>query len=134
MSISDNIKFLRESHKLSQVEFGLIAGVTNKAVSAWEKGKKIPRMGAIQNIADHFGLKKSDIIEDNLIKNLSEDFAEEVNTTQSEAYILTDKEKHIIDTVRTLNDNGVEYVVRQLKFAVEQPDYKKGSDLSTKEA
>ena len=64
MSIASNIKRLRESHGMSQLEFGNIAGVTDKAVSTWETGKKEPRMGAIQKIADHFGLKKSDIIED----------------------------------------------------------------------
>ena len=64
MSIAENLKYLRKSHDLSQAEFGAIAGVSDKAVSTWEKGIKAPRMGAIQQIADHFGLKKSDIIED----------------------------------------------------------------------
>ncbi len=72
MSIAQNIKELRNAHKLSQAELGKIAGVSDKAVSTWESGKKIPRMGAIQKIADHFGISKSDIIEDRSIKsNLS---------------------------------------------------------------
>ncbi|MEB8652896.1 XRE family transcriptional regulator [Bacillus cereus] len=64
MSIGKNIKKLRDKHNLSQKEFGEIAGVSDKAVSTWEKGLKEPRMGAIQKIADHFGILKSDIIED----------------------------------------------------------------------
>lgn len=64
MPISDNIKNLRALYKLSQSELGKIAGVTDKAVSTWESGEKIPRMGAIQKIADYFGISKSDIIED----------------------------------------------------------------------
>lgn len=64
MSIADNIKHLRESREMSQAQLGRIAGVTDKAVSAWETGKKEPRMGAIQKIADYFGIKKSDIIEE----------------------------------------------------------------------
>ena len=58
MSIASNIKHLREAHGMSQAEFGNIAGVTDKAVSSWETGKKEPRMGAIQKIADHFGIRK----------------------------------------------------------------------------
>ena len=54
MSIADNIKRLRELYDLSQKDFGKIAGVSDKAVSTWERGDKIPRMGAIQKIADHF--------------------------------------------------------------------------------
>ncbi|PEE37826.1 LexA family protein [Bacillus cereus] len=64
MSIGKNIKKLRDTHNLSQKELGEIAGVSDKAVSTWEKGLKEPRMGAIQKIADHFGILKSDIIED----------------------------------------------------------------------
>ena len=63
LSIGHNIKNLRLQHNLSQKEFAAIAGVSDKAVSTWENGTKIPRMGAIQKIADHFGLLKSAIIE-----------------------------------------------------------------------
>ncbi|MCL9637756.1 XRE family transcriptional regulator [Bacillus zanthoxyli] len=66
MSIGKNIKKLREIHNLSQKELAEIAGVSDKAVSTWENGLKDPRMGAIQKIADHFGILKSDIIEEKL--------------------------------------------------------------------
>ncbi|WP_110928385.1 XRE family transcriptional regulator [Bacillus massiliglaciei] len=68
MSIGKNIKKLREMHNLSQKDLAEIAGVTDKAVSTWENGIKEPRMGAIQKIADHFGIRKSDIIEDKTSK------------------------------------------------------------------
>ena len=67
MSISDNIKRLRESHGMSQVEFGKIAGVTDKAVSTWENGLKVPRMGAVQKIADYFNIPKSEILDDDTL-------------------------------------------------------------------
>jgi transcriptional regulator with XRE-family HTH domain len=63
MTIAKNIKTIRERYGLSQKEFADIAGVTNKAVSSWENGTKEPRMGPIERIANHFGLKKSDIID-----------------------------------------------------------------------
>lgn len=63
MSMASNIKRLRESHGMSQAEFGNIAG-TDKAVSTWETGKKEPRMGTIQKLADYFGIRKIDIIEE----------------------------------------------------------------------
>lgn len=64
MGISENIRILRECHNLTQAEFGVIAGVSDKAVSTWENGSAEPRTGAIQRIADHFGLTKSALIED----------------------------------------------------------------------
>ena len=63
MSIGRNIKSLRLNYGLSQKDLAIIAGVTDKTVSAWENDRIDPRMGAIQKIADHFGIKKSDIIE-----------------------------------------------------------------------
>ena len=70
MSIERNIKRLRELKQLSQEEFGKIAGVSSKAVSTWENDIKVPRMEAIQKIADYFGLKKSNIIEDTESSNI----------------------------------------------------------------
>lgn len=69
MSIGENIKSLRESHGLTQVQLAEIAGVTDKAVSTWENDTKTPRMGALQKIADYFGIAKSDIIEDSKVKS-----------------------------------------------------------------
>lgn len=65
MSIGKNIKELRTKYGLSQKDLAIIAGVSDKAVSTWENGSKDPRMGTIQKIADHFGLQKSNIIEEN---------------------------------------------------------------------
>lgn len=64
MSIAENIRRLRLAHGLSQAEFGAIAGVSDKAVSSWETGAKQPRMGAMEKLAEHFHISKSEIIED----------------------------------------------------------------------
>lgn len=64
MSIADNIKRLRERYNLTQDELGEIAGVSGGAVSTWERGTAEPRMGAIQRMSDHFGISKSDIVDD----------------------------------------------------------------------
>lgn len=64
MSIGKNIKKLRIANGMEQSQIAKIAGVTNKAVSAWENELSVPRMGVIQKIADYFGILKSDIIED----------------------------------------------------------------------
>lgn len=64
MGISNNIKRLRNMHGLTQAELGKIAGVSDKAISTWENGIAEPRMGAVQKIADYFGIKKSEIIDE----------------------------------------------------------------------
>lgn len=64
MSIGSNIKNLRVAHDLTQSDLGRIAGVTDKAVSSWESDAKVPRMGAVQRIADYFSIPKSAILDD----------------------------------------------------------------------
>lgn len=53
MGIRENIIELRKRERLTQEELTKIAGVSRGAVSQWEGGFSEPRMGAIQNIADH---------------------------------------------------------------------------------
>ena len=92
MGISENIKLLREQYGLSQKELGQIAGVSDKAVSTWEQGIKEPRMGAIQKIADHFVIQKSNIIEDNGLQSQSVPL-----TPRDERQIAADLEKMLAD-------------------------------------
>lgn len=66
MSIGENIRLLREANGLTQAEFGRIAGVSDKAVSTWESDLRAPRMGAIQRLSEHFGIPKSQIIDDDI--------------------------------------------------------------------
>lgn len=64
MGIRENILSIRKDNGLTQEQLAKIAGVSRGAVSQWEGGFSEPRMGAIQRMADYFGIKKSDIIED----------------------------------------------------------------------
>ena len=63
MTMGERIKMLREQRGITQSELAEICKVSDKAVSTWENGRNIPRMGAIQRMADYFGIPKSAIIE-----------------------------------------------------------------------
>lgn len=65
MGIRENIVKLRNQNGLTQEELARIAGVSRGAVSQWEGGFSEPRMGAIERMAQHFGIPKSALIEDN---------------------------------------------------------------------
>lgn len=59
MTIGARIKELRASRGMTQAELAAIAGVTDKAVSTWEKGANVPRMGAIEKLASFFKVSKA---------------------------------------------------------------------------
>lgn len=66
MTVGENIKRIRMQHDMTQEEMGKIAGVSAMAVSQWENDRAVPRMGAVQRIADYFGMKNGDVIDGNL--------------------------------------------------------------------
>jgi transcriptional regulator with XRE-family HTH domain len=73
LSIRGNIKKIRERYDLTQQELAEIAGVTNKAVWAWENGLSEPRMGAIEKIANRFGIRKGNIVDEGGMDRLEEE-------------------------------------------------------------
>lgn len=68
MTIGSNIRRLREKHDMTQEEFGKLAGVSSMAVSQWENDRSVPRMGAIELIANSLKVSKSEIIDDEIAK------------------------------------------------------------------
>lgn len=65
--IRDNIKRLRLQAGFSQENLGEKLGKTRSAISQYESGKIIPRMGVIEDMASLFGVSKSEIIGESLI-------------------------------------------------------------------
>ena len=109
MNIVANIKYLRKLFELSQKDLGVIAGVTDKAVWAWEQGTREPRMGALQRLADHFGIKKSDIIDGDLEEVFkSKGSASKTLVPSGYLELLSESELALIKKYRQLDADGKE--------------------------
>lgn len=109
MSIGSNIKALREARNITQKELADIIGVSDKAVSTWELDIKTPRMGSIQKIADYFNVKKSDIIEESLIR-------EKIIPTEDDIkFALFDGEKGIPDEAYEEVKSFAQYIKEKYK-------------------
>ena len=63
-SIGENIKKLREERGLSMNQLAKMIGKSRSAVSQYEQGKVIPRMGAVEDMARVFGVDKMQILDD----------------------------------------------------------------------
>lgn len=62
--IAKNLKRLMDDRELSNVELSEIIGVSESTVGKWLLEKSIPRMGAIEKLANYFHINKSDLLED----------------------------------------------------------------------
>lgn len=113
MEIAKNIKALRIKAGMTQAQFGAIAGVSDKAISTWENGTAVPRMGAIEKIAKYFGIKKSDLIEDT---SSDDDLLELLRNNKNRATIIGFGDGRHIKTDMTYEDfEELEAMWRALK-------------------
>lgn len=63
MNISQKLYALRTKKDMTQSEIAKIAGVSDKSISAWEAGKRDPKVKAIQNICAYFHLDLNTFID-----------------------------------------------------------------------
>jgi repressor LexA len=115
MSIGENIRRLRETHDLSQKDLAIIAGVTDRAVSTWELDVYVPRMGVIQKIADHFGIPKSEIIEDakkEELQDLRKPVSPNIQPANQREALMEEVRKELAD----LPDNELEKALELLRI------------------
>lgn len=63
-TFAENLKFYMTDNGLNQSDISKIAGVSKQSVSNWLNERLLPRMGAIEKLADHFHILKSDLLED----------------------------------------------------------------------
>lgn len=55
--------YMNINHK-SQKDLMDELGLSSATISSWVNGKKLPRMGKIQMLADYFNINKSDLLEE----------------------------------------------------------------------
>jgi repressor LexA len=75
-------------------------GVATSTFNEWAKGKKYPRIDKIELLANYFGIKKSDLIEDKKTPSAN-------GLTEGEELLLTlfrqvpeDKQQYVLDMIR----------------------------------
>ena len=65
MSLATNIKKLRLEANMTQAKLAELIGVTRATVTQWETGWSQPRMGAVEKLANVFGVSMSALVSDN---------------------------------------------------------------------
>ena len=108
MNVGESIRKIRREHDLTQEQLGRIAGVTAMAVSQWENGRAVPRMGAIQLMADYFSIPKSAIMGD------AREYA--IAEMQERQYsALTADERELLELYRSMDASGREMALCALR-------------------
>jgi transcriptional regulator with XRE-family HTH domain len=100
---SRNLKRYLDKSGKTQKEIAKAVGVSTGTFCDWVKGRAYPRMDKVQLLAEYFGIKKSDLVED-------------VNTVSE---TVTDKEQLILDLFHKIPDEKKEFVIKMIQAAID---------------
>jgi transcriptional regulator with XRE-family HTH domain len=87
----------------TQKEVASAIGVSTGTFCDWVKGRSYPRMDKVQKLADYFGVKKSDLVED--AKNIVEP--------------ISDEDQEVLDLFHKVPKEKREFVLSMIRAAVD---------------
>lgn len=82
-------------------------GVSYYTLTDWVKGKKYPRMDKVEKLAEYFGIKKSDLIEDKKEKPTAQDDG------------LTENQRLLMQFVNSVPDDKAAMILKVIRSIVE---------------
>lgn len=80
----DKIKKLRETKGMTQSDLAKKLNISDKTVSSWENGTRLPRMGMVESISEILGVSKSDLFENKESQPLVEQALQRINNLSKE--------------------------------------------------
>lgn len=102
-TFSKNLTFYLSISGKEQKEIAEDIGVATSTFNDWVKGKKYPRIDKIELLANYFGIKKSDLIEDK---------------TSPSADGLAEGERLLLNLFRQVPEDKQQYVLDMIRLAL----------------
>jgi repressor LexA len=100
---SRNLKRYLDKSGKTQKEIAKAVGVSTGTFCDWVKGRAYPRMDKVQLLAEYFGIKKSDLVED-------------VNTVSE---TVSDKEQQILDMFHKVPDEKKDFLIKMIQAVID---------------
>lgn len=120
---SQRLSTLMSQKNINQAELSKLVGVSESTVGKWLLMKAIPRMGAIQKLADYFGVGKSYFLE---IDPTSEGYYTDPEVAQMANDLKDDPQMRILlDAKKNLSKEEMESIINIAKMMLK----KDGKDI-----
>jgi repressor LexA len=100
---SRNLKRYVNNSGATQKEIAKAVGVSTGTFCDWIKGRAYPRMDKVQLLADYFGIKKSDLVED-------------VNVGKE---TISNQEQVILDLFHKVPDEKKEFLIKMIQAVID---------------
>ena len=101
-----NLTYYIQKHGKEQKEIAEVIGVAPSTFNNWVKGNKYPRIDKIERLANYFGIKKSDLIEDH----------DKFNATKTIS--ITEDEQTLLELFRKVPENQQHMVLQMINAAL----------------
>ena len=99
---ANNLKYQMEVNNKSRQEVSTALGISYFTITSWVNGSKYPRMDKVEKLAQYFGCKKSDLIE-------------EKKTTEREVDSLSMDRIELINRIKALPEDKVQLLLQLAK-------------------
>ncbi len=100
---SRNLKRYVDNSGVTQKEIAKAIDVSTGTFCDWVKGRAYPRMDKVEKLANYFGIKKSDLVED-------------VNIGKE---AVSNKEQQILDLFHKIPDGNKELAIKMLQTLID---------------
>lgn len=120
----NNFKFLREKAGLTQAEFAEKHGLSQQAISKYENGTREPDLKTLIIFADYYNVS----IDYLLGRNIT--ISRETNNTFTP---ISAEHQTLLKNFDQLNEQGQQFILATMNFALSQPNYKKHNPISQTE-
>lgn len=106
MNISKKLCNLRTEYNLTQSQLAKIAGVSDKAISAWELGTRDPKIKSIQNICAYFGIDLNSFIDQS-----TETYKKDGLTPNSGSEPIGPAKRALLEAVKDVDDASAQVIL-----------------------
>lgn len=122
--LCENLKYLREQSGLYQKDIAEKLSITSSSYGFYEQGKRNPTPEILSDLADIFNVSVEYLLGRN-----NKSYQQEKNS-----FILLSKEHQtLISNFDLLNEQGQQFILETMDFALSKPSYKKHNSISQEE-
>ena len=90
--------------------------LSSSTVSSWCTGKKLPRMGKIQMLADYFHIEKSDLLEDKEDAQTGDSYYLDKDSAEAAQFLFENPEyKVLFDASRKVKPEDIQFVKEMIE-------------------
>lgn len=111
---SMNLRKYMELNNKTQIDLINDLGFNKSAVSTWCNGTRLPRMDKVEALANYFGIKRSDLIEDHNESDQPSYYLDEDAREAADFLHKNPEYKVLFDASKKISKDDIEFVAKML--------------------